>query len=399
MGKLALHGGLPVREETLPYGGQSIDESDIRAVCEVLESDWLTTGPAVDAFEEAFAEAVEAREAVAVSHGTAALHVAMHALGIDDGDEVVVPAMTFAASANCVLFEGGRPVLADVDPETLLLDSGRAESKVTARTRALLAVDYTGHPCNYDALRQVADRHDLALVADACHALGGSYRGVPVGSLADLNVFSLHPVKPITSGEGGVVTTDDVEMARRMRRFRNHGMSRTHQERAGETTWGYDVVELGYNYRLTDFQCALARSQLRRLPKFVDRRREITDTYDQALGGIDGVRSLAVRKEVDHAYHLYVVRLDLGRLKVGRGEVFRALRAEGIGVNVHYIPLNLFSHYQRKLGVEPGEFPVTEEAYEQILTLPVFPGMDDDDVEDVLTALRKVLAAYRSREP
>lgn len=396
MEELSIEGGTPVREETLPYGGQSIDETDVGAVAEVLESDWLTTGPEVDAFEEAFAEAVDAREAVAVSNGTAALHAAMHALGIGDGDEVVVSPMTFAASANCVLFEGGRPVLADVRPDTLLLDPARAEEQVTNDTRALVPVDYTGQPCDYEGLRDLADRHGLALVADACHALGGSYRGEPVGSLADLNVFSLHPVKPITSGEGGMVTTDDADLARQMRRFRHHGMSRSHEERAGETTWKYDVVELGYNYRLTDFQCALGRSQLRRLPEFVERRRQIAAAYDDALAEIEGASPLVVRDEVDHGYHLYVIRLDLDRLNADRGTVFRALGAEGIGVNVHYIPLNLLSHFREELGVGPGDCPVAEEAYERILTLPVFPEMTDADVEDVVAALEKVLGAYRA---
>lgn len=395
MGGLAIEGGAPVREETLPYGGQSVDERDVGAVAEVLGSNWLTTGPEVDAFEEAFAEAVGAREAVAVANGTAALHTAIHALGVGDGDEVVVPPMTFAATANGVLFEGGRPVLADVRPGTLLLDPERAEERVTDDTRALVSVDYTGQPCDYEALQTVADRHGLALVADACHALGGSYRGEPVGSLADLNVFSLHPVKPITSGEGGVVTTDDANLARRMRRFRHHGMSRMHDERAGEVTWEYDVVELGYNYRLTDFQCALGRSQLRRLPEFVERRRQIAAAYDDALAEMEGASALAVRDEVEHGYHLYVVRLNLDRLDADRGEVFRALHAEGIGVNVHYIPLNLLSHFQEEIGVAPGDCPVAEEAYERILTLPVFPEMTDADVKDVLVALRKVLVAYR----
>ena len=394
--ELAIDGGEPVREDTLPYGGQSIDGSDVEAVAEVLRSDWLTTGPNVEAFEEAFAEAVGAREAVAVSNGTAALHAAVHALDISEGDEVVVPPMTFAASANCVLYVGGRPVLADVRSDTLLLDPERAEERVTGRTRALLAVDYTGQPCEYRALRELADRHGLALVADACHALGGSYRGEPVGSLADLNVFSLHPVKPITSGEGGVITTDDPDLARRMRRFRPHGMSCTHTDREDDVTWEYDVVELGYNYLLTDFHCALGRSQLRRLPAFVERRREIAATYDGALGEIEGVSPLAVRDDVEHAYHLYVVRLDLDRLDADRRQVFRALHAEGIGVNVHYIPLNLLSHFREELGVGPGDARYSEEAYRRILTLPVFPEMEDGDVEDVVAALKKVLGAYRA---
>lgn len=393
-GKLAIDGGKPVRETRLPYGRQWLDEDDIAAVIEVLRSDWLTTGPKVGEFEEAFADFVGAQEAVAVSNGTAALHAAMYAADIGSGDEVIVPPMTFAASANCVVYQGGTPVFADVDPDTLLIDPEQVEAKITPRTRAIVAVDYTGQPCDYDALRAIADSHDLILVADACHAVGGSYKGQPVGSLADLSTFSFHPVKHITTGEGGMITTDDPELARRMRVFRNHGITTDHRQREKEGSWFYEMVDLGYNYRLTDVQCVLGLSQLRKLPGWVKRRQEIARRYDEALADLPAVRPLAVRQEVSHAYHLYMIQLDLERLRVDRAQVFAALVAEGIGVNVHYIPVHLHPFYRERLGTGPGLCPVAEAAYEWLVTLPMFPRMRDGDVDDVIAAMRKVTEAY-----
>ncbi len=394
---LAIHGGEPVRRKVLPYGHQQIDEEDIREVVQVLKSDFLTTGPKVAELEDAIAHVAGARRAVAVSNGTAALHAAMYALGIKPGDEVIVPTMTFAASANCVVFQGGTPVFADVDPDTLLLDPEQAEAKITPRTRAIIAVDYAGQACQYDELRDIAKRHSLHLVADACHALGGSYRGRPVGSLADLSTFSFHPVKHITTGEGGMITTDNPEIAERMLLFRTHGISTDYKQREQHGSWYYEMVDLGYNYRITDFQCALGLSQLRKLPRFVQRRQEIARRYDSALRDIPGVKPLGLRADVSHVYHLYVVRLDTGYLRASRSEVFSALRAEGIGVNVHYIPVHLHPFYRRRFGGKEGDCPVAESAYEQIVSLPVFPGMSDADVEDVLAALRKVTGYYIGR--
>lgn len=395
MKTLALEGGSAVRSTLLPYGRQQIDEADTEAIVRILQGDWLTTGPTVSEFEQAFAEFVGVREAVAVSNGTAALHAAMYALNIAPGDEVIVPAMTFAASANCVAFQGGTPIFADVDPETLLLDPAQLESKVTPRTKAIIAVDYAGQSCDYDTLRTIAGRHDLALVDDACHALGGNYQGRPVGSLADLNTFSLHPVKPITTGEGGVITTDDPELAQRMRLFRNHGITSDHRQRETQDSWFYEMIDLGYNYRLTDIQCALGLSQLRKLPQWVIRRQKIAQQYDTAFADIPAITPLKRHENVGHAYHLYVVRLDLDQLQVDRATIFKALRAEGIGVNVHYIPVHLHPFYHQRFGVGPGNCPTAEAAYEQIISLPIFPKMTQDDINDVITAVRKVLQAYQ----
>ena len=395
MSLLAIEGGAPVRQKLLPYGHQWLGDADLAAVMEMLRSDWLTTGPKVEEFEHAFAQSVGAREAVAVSSGTAALHAAMFAIGIGLGDDVIVPVMTFAASANCVVYQGGTPVFADVDAETLLLDPAEVEMKVTPRTRAVIAVDYAGQACDYDALRNIAQRHKLALVADACHALGGSYKGRPVGSLADLSTFSFHPVKHITTGEGGMVTTDDPELARRMRIFRNHGITTDSRQREEQGSWFYEMVELGYNYRMTDFQCALGISQLTKLPAWIARRREIASAYDRAFTDMPDVKPLRVRPEVGHAYHLYIVQLQLDLLKVDRARIFAALRAENIGVNVHYIPVHLHPFYRQHLGTGLGNCPAAEKAYDRLLTLPIFPGMSDGDAIDAIEGVRKVVEAYR----
>jgi perosamine synthetase len=363
-------------------------------VVEVLRSDWLTTGPKVNEFEETFAHYVNAQYAVAVSSGTAALHTAMYALGIGPGDEIIIPPVTFAATANCVVFQGGTPIFADVEPDTLLLDPVQVEAKISPHTKAIVAVDYTGQPCDYDALRSIADRHGLFLVADACHALGGSYKGRRVGSLANLNVFSFHPVKHITTGEGGMITTDDPELAQRMRIFRNHGINTDHHQREQQGSWFYEMVDLGFNYRLTDIQCALGVSQLHKLPSWIARRQEIARRYDAAFAEMPGVDPLAVRDNVSHAYHLYVIRLNTTYLRSTRSEVFSCLRSEGIGVNVHYIPVHLHPFYQNHFGTGPRLCPVAEAAYERLITLPLVPLMTDQDVEDVIAAVFKVINKY-----
>lgn len=381
----------PVRQKMLPYGRQWLDEEDVSAVVAVLRSDWLTTGPKVAEFERAFAGFVKVREAIAVSSGTAALHAAMYGLAIGPGDEVVVPAMTFAASANCVVYQGATPVFTDVDSATLLIDPHQVEAKINRRTKAIIAVDYAGQPCDYDALQGIANHYKLSIVADACHALGGSYEGRPVGSLATLNTFSLHPVKHITTGEGGMITTNDTDLEKRMRSFRNHGITSGHNKRETQNSWVYEMTELGYNYRLTDFQSALGLSQLRKLPEWVVRRQQIARCYDEAFADIPAVEPLEVRPNVSHAYHLYVIRLDLKHQRTDRALVYEKLRAEGIGVNVHYIPVHLHPFYRARFGTGLGMCPVAEAAYERIISLPIFPRMTNNDVTDVITAVRKVL--------
>ncbi len=392
--RLAIDGGEPVRTRLLPYGRQSIDEADIAAVVDVLRSDWLTTGPKVEAFERAFAEVTGARHAVAVCNGTAALHACMHAAKVGPEHEVIVPAMTFAASSNAAIYQGATPIFADVDPATLLVDPADVERKLTARTRAVVAVDYAGQPCDYDALQALCERRGITLITDACHALGGSHRGRPVGSFVQLSAFSLHPVKHITTGEGGVITTNDDALAAGMRVFRNHGITTDHRQREQQGSWFYEMVDLGWNYRLNDLQCALGITQLAKLRGWVERRRELASMYDAAFRGVPHVAPLAKRPEVEHAYHLYVVRIDYAALCVTRKEVFAALRAEGLGINVHYVPVHLHPYYRRKFGYGPGLCPNAEAAYEQILSLPMFPTMTDADLRDVVAAVQKVLSAY-----
>jgi perosamine synthetase len=372
----------------IPYGRQCIEEDDIQAVVEVLRSDWITTGPAVDAFEKAVAEFVGAEYGTAVSSGTAALHTAVYASGIKPGDEVIVPSMTFAATANAVVFQGATPVFCDVDAETLLIVPDLVETKVGPKTKAIIAVDYAGQPCDYDALREIADRNKLVLIADACHSLGATYRGRKVGTLADLTVFSFHPVKHITTGEGGMVVTDNPQYHRKMTMFRNHGITTDYRQRDEKGSWFYEMVDLGYNYRITDFQCALGMSQLKKLPGWIKRRQEIASRYDKAFSNLEPVEPLAVASNVSHVYHLYVVKLR----DIERDKVFSSLRAAGVGVNVHYIPVHLHPFYRERFGAREGMCPVAETVYEQILSLPMFPALTNEDVDIVISAVREVVS-------
>lgn len=395
---LAINGGVPVRPKLLPYGHQSIDESDIQAVVEVLRSDWLTTGPKVKEFEDAFALRVGAKYAVSFSSGTAALHGAAFAAGLKGGDEAITTPMTFAATANCILYQGATPIFCDVCSDTLNLDPEQVERRITSNTRAIIAVDYAGHPADLDPIRKIAADRGLIFIEDACHALGARYRGREVGSIADMSVFSFHPVKHITTGEGGMVTTDNAKFAEMLRRFRNHGISSDARQRQSQGQWHYEMVLLGYNYRLTDLACALGIRQMQRLDENVARRRWIAAKYKTQLPGFPYVIHPVTRAEAVPSWHLYPIRLGSERLTADRGQVFRALRAENIGVNVHYIPVHLHPYYRDRFGFRGGEFPVAEEAYERLITLPMFHGMSDHDVQDVVDALTKVVEHYARPE-
>jgi perosamine synthetase len=393
---LAINGGSPVRATFLPYGRQSVNESDVQAMVEVLRSDWLTTGPKVGEFEEAFAARVGSAHAVSFSSGTAALHAAAYAAGLKPGDEAITTPMTFAATANCVLYQGATPVFADVSRDTLNLDPEQITKKISSKTRAILPVDYAGHPVDLSPILEMARRNKLIVIEDACHALGAEHGGRPVGSLADMSVFSFHPVKHITTGEGGMVTTNNPQYAETLRRFRNHGISSDGRQRQSAGEWHYEMVLLGFNYRLPDIVCALGIEQLKRLESNLARRREIAAQYTDAFRQISGVTPPTVRSGVNPAWHLYPIRLDLDKLTVDRAQVFRALRAENIGVNVHYIPVHLHPYYRERFGYKGGEFPVAEDAYSRLLSLPMFHGMMDQDVEDVIEATKKVVRSYRN---
>ncbi len=392
---LAINGGSPVRASFLPYGRQSVDEADIQAVVEVLRSDWLTTGPKVAEFEEAFATRVGAAHAVSFNSGTAALHGAAFAAGLKSGDEAITTPMTFAATANCVLYQGGTPVFADVSGDTLNLDPEQIEKKLSPKTRVVLPVDYAGHPADLTLILEIARRRGLIVIEDACHALGAEFGGRRVGSMADMTVFSFHPVKHITTGEGGMVATNDPQLAETLRRFRNHGISSDARQRQSAGQWHYEMVMLGFNYRLPDIVCALGIQQLKKLDANLARRREIAARYTAAFREIPAMILPSVRLDANPAWHLYPIRLDLEKLTADRGEIFRALRAENIGVNVHYIPVHLHPYYRDRFGYKGGEYPVAEGAYHRLISLPMFHGMRDQDVEDVIRAVSKVAAHFR----
>jgi len=395
---LAIHGGKPVRERLLPYGRQSLDDADVQAVVEVLKSDWLTTGPKIAEFEEQFAEWVGARHAVSFSSGTAALHGAAFTAGLGPGDEAITTPMTFCATANCILYQGATPVFADVSADTLNLDPNEVSKKTSSKTKAIIAVDYAGHPVALDELGQLAKAQvkRALLIEDASHALGAEYRGKRVGSIADMTVFSFHPVKHLTTGEGGMVAANDARLAETLRRFRNHGISSEARQRQESGQWFYEMVLLGFNYRLTDIACALGLSQLEKLAANLARRREIAAQYAEAFRELPAIVLPAVREGVNPAWHLYPVRLNLEMLAVGRGEIFRALRAENIGVNVHYIPVHQHPYYRERFKSKEG-YPVAEDAYERLISLPMFHSMTAQDVEDVIHALGKVVTCFEGK--
>lgn len=394
MTKLALDGGSPVRATMLPYARQWIDADDRRAVESVLNSDWLTTGPKVTEFEAAVTSYTGAREGVAVNTGTAALHAALWAAGIGPGDEVIVPAISFVASANCVLYVGATPVFADLSPDTLNVDPEDVIRKVTSRTKAIVAVDFAGHPCDHDALRAIAARHGLVIIQDAAHSLGATYKGRKVGSLQDITTLSFHPVKHVTTGEGGMVLTDDPRIAKRVRSFRHHGIDMDLHARNRTNSWEYDVITLGFNYRLPDINCALGVSQLAKSDRWLARRRTIVSAYNDALSGVSMLQLPVQHADSQSAWHLYVVRLNLETITASRSHVFAALRAENIGVNVHYIPIPWMTHY-KNLGFQKGQWPVAEGEYERVISLPIYPSMSDQDVADVVTAIQKIWTFFR----
>lgn len=372
----------------IPYGRQSISQEDIDAVTEVLQSDWLTTGPKVEAFETALTVFSRAKHCVTFSSGTAALHAAMAVLDISSGDEVIVSSLTFVATANCVLYQGATPVFSDVCPDTLLLDPAQVRKNITPKTKAIIAVDYAGQPCDYHELRKICDEHNLVLVSDACHSLGAENEGIAVGCLADITALSFHPVKHICTGEGGALLMQDERYAERARKFRSHGINSDHHQRKEIGSWDYDMESLGFNYRLTDLQCALGISQLKQLPEWLERRSNIAANYDAAIKGIDGVLGLGERKDIKHAYHLYVIRINQKNSGVSRDEVFSMLREKEIGVNVHYKPVFQHSYYQQQFPDAGINCPVVVKAADEILSLPIYSMLSDEQVDSVVYELK-----------
>ena len=394
--KLAIHGGTPVRSTPLNYGRQYIDEDDIKAVVDVLRSDFLTCGPNITSLERKLCEVTGAKYAVAVSNGTAALHIACLAANIGEGDEVITTPITFAASANCALYCGARPVFADINPETYNISPESIKEHLSANTKAVVAVDFTGQATELNEISALCKEHNLVLIEDAAHSLGTVYDGRPVGSIADMTTFSFHPVKTVTSGEGGAVTTNDEELYRKLRLYPTHGITRNLDEmqNPSDAGWYYEQVDLGYNYRMTDIQAALLLSQLEKLPAFSARRKEIVKRYDEVFGTMPEIIVQQEIPESDTTRHLYILRLNRSLLTCDRREFFDALRAENIGTQVHYIPVYWHSYYE-KLGYKKDLCPEAEKLYSEILSIPLFYSMSDEDVEDVIIAVKKLITAFR----
>nr|WP_247747440.1 UDP-4-amino-4,6-dideoxy-N-acetyl-beta-L-altrosamine transaminase [Alkalihalobacillus sp. BA299] len=384
-----------VRPTYLPYGRQWIEEEDIAAVIKVLRSDYLTTGPKIEEFEQEVAQYVDTKYAVAFSNGTAALHGACFAAGISDGDEVITTPMTFAASVNCVLYQGGKPVFADIDTRTYNIDPKKIEGKITNKTKAIIPVDFTGQPVELDHILKIAKKHHLVVIEDAAHALGATYKGNKVGSISDLTMFSFHPVKHITSGEGGMITTNNKEYYENLLQFRSHGITRDKDKLKGNHgPWYYEMQFLGYNYRMTDIQAALGTSQLKKLNKFIELRRKYVQMYNEAFQHIDEIVTPFQHEDGDSSWHLYIIRLNLDKLTASRMEIFDALQQQNIGVNVHYIPVHYQPYYQN-LGYKKGICPHAEKLFEGMITLPLFPSMSEKDVHSVIEAIKRTIGYYR----
>lgn len=398
MEKLAIFGGVPVRTTPIGYGKQYIDKDDIAAVIETLISPELTCGPKITELEQKLCEVTGAKYAVAVSNGTAALHLAAMTAGFQEGDEVIVSPITFAASANCILYCGAKPVFADINPETYNIDPGAVEKLITSRTKGIVAVDFTGQSIEQDAIRDICKKHGLVLIEDAAHAIGTRYRGQLVGSMADMTCFSFHPVKTVTAGEGGAITTNDSEKYHRLLRLRAHGITRNREEMVHPTDarWYNEQVELGFNYRMTDIQAALLLSQLKKLPAFAGRRKEIVEKYDRAFADMPELKVQREIPESDTVRHLYILRLNPDRLDCDRRQFFDALWAENIHSQVHYLPVYRHSYYE-KLGYEKGLCPNAEAYYREAMSLPLYYELTDQDVEDVIHAVSKIIAHYRKQ--
>ncbi len=371
----------------IPYGRQSINEDDIKAVEEVLKSDFLTTGPKIAEFERKFADYVGAKYAVAVSNGTAALHIACMAAGIGEGDEVITTPITFAASANCALYCGATPVFADIDPVTYNISPESVESHVTERTKAIIPVHYTGQACDMDAIHKIADRYNLIVIEDAAHAVGAEYKGKKIGSLSDMTEFSFHPVKHITCGEGGIVTTNREDLYEKLKLFRTHGITREEKFlHKVDGPWYYEQIDLGYNYRITDIQAALGISQLGRIDKFLEKRKKIAAKYDEAFKDFDGIEIPKQAEYSNSAYHLYVIKVD----KSIRKALFEYLRANNIGVNVHYIPVYTFPYY-REHGYENVKCENAEKLYESIISIPIYYDLSDEEQDYVIDKIKEFM--------
>ncbi len=395
--KLAIHGGKPVRDTKIFYGRQWIKDDDVAAITSVLKGDLITCGPSIDAVEKKISEVTGAKYTVVVCNGTAALHCAMIAAGVHEGDEVITTPLTFAASANCAVYVGARPVFADVNPETYNIDPDSIEAHITDKTKAVVAVDFTGQAVEHDRIKEICRKHGLVYVTDAAHAIGTKYKGQGEGSIADMTCFSFHPVKTITSGEGGAITTNDPELYKKLRLASQHGIVRNPEDfvdKEPEGPWVYEMQTLGFNYRMTDFQAALLISQLNKLKEFSDRRKKIVQMYNEAFADMP---EIIVQKEIpesDTTRHLYIIQLDPDKLNCTRREFFDAMCAENVNCQVHYVPVYWFPFYE-KMGYEKGLCPEAERIYKNIMSIPLYPMLTDEDVETSIAAVKKIVNWYR----
>ncbi|MBS5113602.1 MAG: UDP-4-amino-4,6-dideoxy-N-acetyl-beta-L-altrosamine transaminase [Coprobacillus cateniformis] len=396
MEKLAIEGGYPVRNSKIYYGKQTIEADDVQAVVNTIVSDYITCGPKVDELENELCKYTNAKYAVAVSNGTAALHCACIAAGIGPGDEVITTPITFAASANCVLYCGGKVVFADINEKTYNIDPKSIEDKITDKTKAIIAVDFTGQAVEIEEIKQICKKHNLIFIEDSAHSISTKYKGQQIGSLADMTTFSFHPVKTITGGEGGAILTNNEKLYKKLVLAHTHGITHDSLLMSIENPepWYYEQIFLGYNYRITDFQAALITNQLSKILRFSNRRKEIVKKYNEEFSKINELIIPYNIKESDTCNHLYVLRLNLNKLKCNRKEFFEAMCAENIQPQIHYIPVYWFPYYQ-SLGFKRGECPIAEKVYESILSLPLYPKMTDKDVDDVIHAVKKVINYYR----
>ena len=395
MDKPAILGGTPVRDSKIFYGHQYLDEADYQSVLEVLKSDYLTCGPKISELEDKLCEMTGAKYAVACSNGTAALHIAAMAAGIGEGDEVITTPITFAASANCALYVGATPVFADINEKTYNIDPASVEEHITEKTKAVVAVDFTGQAVELDRLREICEKHQLVLIEDGAHSIGTKYKGQPCGSIADMTTFSFHPVKTVTGGEGGAVLTNSEALYKKLLLARSHGITRDNSMMECEShgPWYYEQVDLGFNYRITDIQAGLIISQLDKLPMFSERRKELVARYNAAF---EKMNAIVVQQEIpesDTTRHLYILRLNLDKLTINRREFFDALGAENVCCNVHYIPVYYFPYYQ-KLGYVKGLCPKAEKLYDEMISLPLYYGMTDEDCDSVIAAVEKLVNYY-----
>lgn len=396
MEKLAIEGGKPIRKDFLPYGKQWLDRKEIDEVIDTLKSDWITTGPKMQLFENNFKKYIGSKYAIAVNSGTAALHISTSSIDINPGDEVITTPLTFVASANCIVYRGGTPIFADIKKDTYNIDPQEIKKKISSKTKAIIPVHFAGQPCDMDEIGEIAEENDLYIIEDAAHAIDAEYRGKKIGNISDLTIFSFHPVKNITTAEGGMVTTNNDDLNEKLLMYRTHGISINAEKRFGKSgDYYYDMQVLGFRYNMSELHASLGIHQLEKLESFQKRRRQIVNIYNRELQNIEEISIPYVKENVKHSWHLYVIQLKLEKLRVDRDHIFKALREENIGVNVHYIPVHYHSFYREKFGLKIGILPNVESLFPRLLTIPLFHGMSESDAYDVVNALEKVIKYYK----